>query len=331
MDMCNSDIADLLLKYHSGHISREEFIRLKTLMEQSRDEEIKPVLQQHWELYSDEYLLSSTKKDELFHRLERKIHLPKRFSLLRYWIQIAASIILAVGIGMSVMVYLQYRELQLLGEHNVTIRSNDSPSTVILPDGTKVRLNMNSVLTYKQDFGHKDRTVKLLGEGYFDVTHCEEKRFVVETDYINITVLGTSFNVYAYENKDFLEMSLVRGRVCVNTNQPPYNCLYARPNEKITYDKSTGKLRLEHTLNHVETSWVQPMLTFSHTPLHEVFDCLERKFNVTICSVNTALADDSYTGTFKDESLEDILDILKLHYDFDYTRMHDTIRIEMGK
>ena len=58
--MRNSDIADLLLKYHSGHISREEFIRLKTLMEQSRDEEIKPVLQQHWELYSDEYLLSST-------------------------------------------------------------------------------------------------------------------------------------------------------------------------------------------------------------------------------------------------------------------------------
>ena len=157
----------------------------------------------------------------------------------------------------------------------------------------------------------------------------EAKQFVVQTGFIDITVLGTSFNVYAYEDKDFLEMALVKGSVRVNTVRPPYKSLHARPNEKITYNKHTGQLMLETTSNQAETAWMQEELTFRHTPLRKVFRSLERKFGITIQTSDTLFANDAYTGTFKEATLEDVLGVLKQHYGFGYTRTQDTIHIDM--
>ena len=151
----------------------------------------------------------------------------------------------------------------------------------------------------------------------------------MQTGFIDITVLGTSFNVYAYEDKDFLEMALVEGSVRVNTVQPPYKTLHARPNEKITYNKHTGELTLETTSNRVETAWINNTLHFRHAPLHEVFHTLERKFNVSVSISDTTLFNDTYTGTFKEASVEDILNVLKQHYGFTYIHTGDSIHIDM--
>ena len=70
-------------------------------------------------------------------------------------------------------------------------------------------------------------------------------------------------------------------------------------------------------------------LTFRHTPLHEVFASLERKFQVTVSLSDTTFLNDTYTGTFKESSVEDILSILKQHYGFAYTHTGDSIHIDM--
>ena len=329
MNTHDNHTEDLLRKYHTGQLSKEEFDKLKEEVNHSTDEELKALLQHHWESYEEDYPLPEAKIQAIYHAIEQKIHIPIHVRIRTYWAQIAAGLLLVLSIGMSALFYTQHQELQQLISRNVVIRSGESPSSVTLPDGTKVRLNTRSALTYQQDFGRDDRRVALSGEGYFEVKRNETKQFVVQTDFIDITVLGTSFNVYAYEDKDFLEMALVEGSVCVNTVQPPYKTLHARPNEKITYNKHTGELTLEKTSNRTETAWTKPGLTFRHTPLQEVFRTLERKFHVTVCFSDTAFFDDTYTGTFKEATLKDILDVLQQHYGFAYTRTNDTIHIDM--
>ena len=126
-----------------------------------------------------------------------------------------------------------------MAEQDVIVRSGDSgTSQVTLPDGTLVRLNANSSLTYQQNFGQDNRKVKLSGEGYFEVKKNTEKKFIVNTGYIDVTVLGTKFNLYAYEDKDIIEMALVEGHVNVSTSQPPYQTICVKPNEKVTYNLS---------------------------------------------------------------------------------------------
>ncbi len=329
MNIPNHDIEELLRKYHAGHISKEEFDRLKETVNRLEDEELKFFIGQHWDSYADESLLPEAKKARIYQALERKIRVPMHIRLRTHWAQIAASLLLILCVGLSVLFYSQHQELQQLTSRNVVIRSGESPSSVTLPDGTKVKLNTHSSLTYQQDFGREDRRVSLSGEGYFDVKRDEAKQFTVQTGFIDITVLGTSFNVYAYEDKDFLEMALVEGSVRVNTVQPPYKTLHARPNEKITYNKHTGELTLETTSNRVETAWINNTLHFRHAPLHEVFHTLERKFNVSVSISDTTLFNDTYTGTFKEASVEDILNVLKQHYGFTYIHTGDSIHIDM--
>ena len=159
MNIPNHDIEELLRKYHAGHISKEEFDRLKETVNRLEDEELKFFIGQHWDSYADESLLPEAKKARIYQALERKIRVPMHIRLRTHWAQIAASLLLILSVGLSVLFYSQHQELQQLTSRNVVIRSGESPSSVTLPDGTKVKLNTHSSLTYQQDFGREDRRV----------------------------------------------------------------------------------------------------------------------------------------------------------------------------
>lgn len=320
----NNKVKDLLLKFHSNEISSEEFKELADKVDCITDKELCAMLHEHWDEYEDYDALPLEKMDALYLHLQKKTRTPLIIRIKRHWLQIAASVLLLIASGTTAMFYVQHHEIRKLTEQNVVIRSGESgPSSVLLPDGTKVRLNTRSSLTYQQDFGHKDRKVTLSGEGYFEVKHDEEKQFIVHTGFMNVAVLGTTFNVYAYENKDFLEMSLIEGAVRVTGTYPPYKVIEVKPNEKVTYDKRTGKLKLERTSNRIETAWLQKKMVFRHDKLQDVLSTLERKFGVTFVTDNDKLLQDVYTGVFDDESIDSILRILQLHYGFTY-KMKDT-------
>lgn len=315
----NNKVKELLLKFHSNEISSEEFKELANKVDCITDKELRAMLHEHWDEYKDYDALSPEKMSVLYRQLQKKTRAPLIIRIKRHWLQIAATILLLIASGTTVMFYIQHHEIRKLTEQNVVIRSGESgPSSVLLPDGTKVRLNTRSSLTYQQDFGHKDRTVTLSGEGYFEVKRNEEKQFIVHTGCMNVAVLGTTFNVYAYENKDFLEMSLIEGSVRVTANHPPYKVIEVKPNEKVTYDKRTGKLNLERTSNRIETAWLQKKMVFRHDKLQDVLSVLERKFGVTFVTDNDKLLEDAYTGVFDDESIDNILQVLQLHYGFKY-------------
>lgn len=323
---------DLLKKFQSGNLSLSDFKELVSTVNDSSDQELEDVLFEEWNKFDTYPSLSQEKIDSLYCHLHKKMKISPFYKITRHWGQIAASILLLFASGLTILYYIQHQELQTLAEQDVIVRSGDSgTSQVSLPDGTLVRLNANSSLTYQQNFGQNNRKVKLSGEGYFEVKKNTEKKFIVNTGYIDVTVLGTKFNLYAYEDKDIIEMALVEGHVNVSTSKPPYQTICVKPNEKVTYNKYDNKLNIEKTTTKIETAWLNKELVFREEKLENVFQCLSRKFRVKFSIDSSISVDDVYTGAFDDEKIEDILEVLKIHYGFNYTVKDGKINIRMNK
>lgn len=324
-------IDELLKKFHDGTITLEEYVRLTEAMDGISDTELHGILQEQWEEFEKYPELPEEKIVALYEEgIRPRLKTPMLVRLKRYWMQVAASLLILIMGGLTVKFYMENQEIHQLAERPISIYAGETgSSSVTLPDGTRVRLNARSVLSYKQDFGRSDRRVSLSGEGYFEVKRDESKRFVVSTEVMDVAVLGTTFNVYAYENKDFVEMSLIEGHVQVTAFNHPEQVVDVRPNEKVTYDRNTGKLSLERTSNRLETAWLNNELVFRHDKLKDVFSCLERKFGVIFHVDSEPLLQDVYTGTFGNEKLENILQVLQIHYGFKYTMEDGNILIEM--
>ena len=323
---------DLLKKFQSGNLSLSDFKELVSTVNDSSDQELEDFFFEEWNKFDAYPSLSQEKIDSLYCHLHKKMKISPFYKITRHWGQIAASILLLFASGLTILYYIQHQELQTLAEQDVIVRSGDSgTSQVSLPDGTLVRLNANSSLTYQQNFGQNNRKVKLSGEGYFEVKKNTEKKFIVNTGYIDVTVLGTKFNLYAYEDKDIIEMALVEGHVNVSTSKPPYQTICVKPNEKVTYNKYDNKLNIEKTTTKIETAWLNKELVFREEKLENVFQCLSRKFRVKFSIDSSISVDDVYTGAFDDEKIEDILEVLKIHYGFNYTVKDGKINIRMNK
>lgn len=323
---------DLLKKFQSGNLSLSDFKELVSTVNDSSDQELEDFFFEEWNKFDTYPSLSQEKIDSLYCHLHKKMKISPFYKITRHWGQIAASILLLFASGLTILYYIQHQELQTLAEQDVIVRSGDSgTSQVSLPDGTLVRLNANSSLTYQQNFGQNNRKVKLSGEGYFEVKKNTEKKFIVNTGYIDVTVLGTKFNLYAYEDKDIIEMALVEGHVNVSTSKPPYQTICVKPNEKVTYNKYDNKLNIEKTTTKIETAWLNKELVFREEKLENVFQCLSRKFRVKFSIDSSISVDDVYNGAFDDEKIEDILEVLKIHYGFNYTVKDGKINIRMNK
>jgi transmembrane sensor len=114
--------------------------------------------------------------------------------------------------------------------------------TILLPDGTKVRLNSGSRLIYDSDMLRKDeRTVTLSGEAYFDVAKDKDHCFLIHTDKLVIRVLGTVFNVKAYPHDQTTEATLIGGSIELTVNSKPYQKFLLKPKEKFALTEAPAE------------------------------------------------------------------------------------------
>ncbi len=301
---------NLLHKYAEGKLSAEEIDQLSEMLESTPDSALEDIVAEEWLSFEGEESISEERKRRLF------IY-DTEFRKKAIW---TGSIAAGVGIILASVFFLHSRCLQskldrLSGNEVVVEAGYDGPSSVVLPDGTSVRLNARSSLKYSSDFGIDRRMATLTGEGYFDVAKDPSKEFTIHTFGMDVKVRGTKFNIYSYEDSDITELSLVEGRVEVIAGNSSYSLI---PNEKVVLDRLSGRVNVMKTDNGIETSWLHKDLVFMHEPLYRVVDILQRRFGVVIkCSESIDLAD-RYTGTFRDRRINDILDVLKMHYGFEY-------------
>jgi transmembrane sensor len=191
---------------------------------------------------------------------------------------------------------------------------NGTRTNLLLPDGTKVKLNAGSSISYDSSFNKAIREVSLLGEAYFDVVKNKERPFIIHTSKINIKVLGTEFNVKSYPTDHTTEASLIRGSIEVTFRDKPNKKFILKPNQKIVVDNEQKTEDILETLRKnnpvkihglpanikkltyqyktgtiIETSWVQDKLIFQDELFEDIARQLERWYGVTIIFKNNQL------------------------------------------
>jgi len=193
-------------------------------------------------------------------------------------------------------------------QETVLMASSENISSYTLPDGSKVWLNKNSWLAYNQKFGKRTRQVTLKGEGYFEVNRDEQRPFIVKMQNgLDIKVLGTTFNACNYPSLNKAEVILRSGSVQVSDNgRNEYVIL--KPNQKFTWNEGTAEISSVNAMNCCR--WFEHRLVFDNVKLKDILENLSHKYQTEI-SLNVGnLADKHMSMTIRDESVEDILDIL---------------------
>ena len=184
---------------------------------------------------------------------------------------------------------------------------------LVLPDSSEVWLNAGSTITYPKTFTKENRVVTLDGEAYFSVRKDDAKPFIVETSQLSVKVLGTKFNVKAYANDANITTTLTSGKVEVSTQSRPPQTL--KPNEQLTYDKSTSDIEIS-TVDTVDAT------------AEEIFRTLERRYDTVIDHSTDFSASRRYTVKFlKDENLDEMLNILGDIIGFSYRQSGNKIII----
>jgi len=194
---------------------------------------------------------------------------------------------------------------------------------VELSDGTKVFLNSGSKLRFPQTFANQQqRTVFLDGEGYFEVTKNKEQPFIVQANKLNISVLGTKFNVDAYTDNASISVALVEGSVILQGNAGNLNkdLMELKPNQVATLDPTDQTLSKTDVPDlYKYTAWITGRIVFYGDPIQTVVKKLEKWYNVEIVIADKKLEDYRFTATFIDEPLEQILNILSISSQMTYT------------
>lgn len=194
---------------------------------------------------------------------------------------------------------------------NRVIMGKESKGSFILPDGSKVWLNANSQLVYPEDFVSDTRTVKLQGEGYFEVAKNEKIPFVVETDGMQIRVLGTHFNVKNYGHQRGMETALLTGKVEILFPEMTTSILL-KPDQKIFRDRETGKYKLSDVVASHYAIWIGDKLVCNNEKLSAILHKMKHWYNMEIeCKPGVPL-NQRLSLTIRKESPEEIFKLLTL-------------------
>jgi ferric-dicitrate binding protein FerR (iron transport regulator) len=204
--------------------------------------------------------------------------------------------------------------------HFVTMMTGKGErSQLILPDGTKVWINACSSLVYNTNLS-ADRQLKLSGEAYFEVTKDEHHPFIVSTPLLDIKVLGTKFNLRAFEEENEVRTTLYEGSVSANTPDRLFKQDFIlQPGEQLIYGKNNSLLVVS-AFGKEDKDWKDGIFHFKKQTLRSITYSMERIFNVEITITDPNLSREEFTCEFKDaESLTDMLNILKMTKKLDYS------------
>lgn len=243
-----------------------------------------------------------------------------RSSITRYISYAAAILILAL---LSTVAYNYLKQPEIL---QVTT-SYGERKEVALPDGSTVVLNSMSSIAFPEKMSGKTRSVTLHGEAFFSVAKNPDKTFIVKAGDAEVKVLGTKFNVEAYESESSVTTTLFEGSVSVGISGSKPKIL--KPNEQAIINKETGKLDVKSLDNpETERAWRENILIFENQKLSDILNVLSREYNVIFEVEELALSKLRITARFDSkESIGKVLEVLSQSADFDYVQQSNTYKI----
>jgi len=282
--------------------------------------------------------------EELWYKIKNSAEKPaavenNKVRPLTYWRWVAAAVLVLTAGGL----FFYANRLPPAGQlAKVLIRHIYVPygktTGVVLPDGTKVKLNSGSTFSYPETFSKTTREVNLEGEGFFEVTKNAKKPFLVHTDIFTVKVLGTVFNVKAYRNDRNIETTLLSGRVQVELKNKPEKNIILLPNEKLivannlsgpinTPAANSREAKIEYQVTALpqvkaeeikETAWLGNRIVFTNESFEDIARQIERKYNVQMVFDDQSLKSEQISGVLENESLEQALQLIKMTTPFKF-------------
>lgn len=227
------------------------------------------------------------------------------------WLKIAASLLLLAVTG--AILYLLLKPQQTIHQ------TAEDKTTITLPDGSMVSLNRHTTLSYDADFGKGNRTLELDGEAYFDVKPDSGNPFIVLMENAKVQVIGTSFNIMAYDTVQAVEVVVETGVVSLEPASGPANRVQLVAGEKGTVSKTTEQVSLAVNEDVNFLAWNNRHLVFVDTDLASVIRALEKTYGARI-SINTDVPPSCIVSvTFDKQSLESVMRVLGNTLGLQYT------------
>jgi transmembrane sensor len=222
----------------------------------------------------------------------------------------AASVAFLIAIaGFTIWFTKGRSDNQILVATTSVFTNEGDKSHILLPDSTVVYMNSESSIEYSNGYNINERNVKLKGEAYFDVHTNPEKPFVVHLNNISVSAKGTKFNVLSYAGEDRTEITLEEGLIQIAVRGQ--ETIEVKPGQQFVLYSKTNKTLVRDVSTEAYTSWKENKLRFIDTPFEEVLRKLGRRYNVVFEVRNRDLFELKYTATFIDESIEDVMMMLK--------------------
>ena len=324
MDLNEKDIdGTLLLRYINETSSSEE--RKQVDLWLSEDAANNDVLLQAARIYHAQQTRKRINQRDVTRALN-KIHKrigrrTQRIFLMR--MAVAASLILGVwGVGSLLWQNTKTEDHPQYTPQMISVTANaGTRSQITLPDGTQVWLNAGSTVVYPSHFcaSSNNRNVKnerrviLSGEACFEVVQNTDQPFVVSAadDKMNIRVTGTKFIVQAYENDELAHITLIEGSVAVIV-EGKMDEIPLTHSEKLTYNTLNGSTVKQNIDIAQASAWMEGRLIFKNTPMTEVLRQLKIFYDVEFEVSNTTILGYTFTGTFSNRPLSQILEYMKI-------------------
>jgi len=326
--MDQAQLQDLLQRFQQGSCTPEEQQLVEAWYEKLGEQEV-PQLPA-----AERQVLQAT----LWHRIAKDTVAASPSRSAAWWqgapVRWAAAAVLAIGFGTAGLNYLGPTSHPRIVAQQATVTNTQvEPSTadnlvyantsgqvakIHLQDGSTVELAPGSRLQYPRQFGGPTRHVYLTGEALFDIHHDTAHPFLVVTDKLVTTVLGTRFTVQAYADQPQALVKVRRGKVRVTPRlpgakgdealPPTLASVVIRPNQQAVYSPTQQALKKE--LVEQPAVLVAQPFAFDDRPVSEVLTALERAYGVDIIYDEAVLDNCTVSLVLKDASLFDKLAVI---------------------
>ncbi len=324
-----TEIDSIIQKYLSGETSEEENRQLLQWIQESPENKKRLFAEKDiWDTYSFHTNQKEYETDQELKILQSQLgpRISQHAITLKKALQMAAILLIAFGLGWSSR-FISFSSKQQTAQANMQeiFVPKGQVNQVFLADGTRIWINSESRLIAPSTFASKERVVKLSGEAFFEVAKDYKRPFRVEVNGQQIEVLGTSFNVRAYENSGEIETTLETGQIKLSAAGQTTLLL---PGEQSLFDKTSKQLKINRVDPRTISAWKNGRYEFQNENLPEVFKVVERWYDVEIDANDDSFRDMHFSGVIKrNKDVGHFLDLLNHTIPIQYKIDGDKIKI----
>lgn len=292
--MTEKEVKILMTKYLNGTISTKE----EKLLEKFDASLI--LKNEHSVFKTDNH------KKRLGKKLFKKIRQKQDGRSVTPWFKIAASIAIIINLG-----FLTYYGIISQEKEPITITQITETTEwgkrmdFTLSDGTRIKLNSGSTISFPEKFIGNTREVTLIGEAFFNVAKNPDKPFIIKSGDLFTTVLGTSFNINAYPKSDDISVTVATGKVHIGAKK---SMVYLHPNEQGVFHKKSDSISKNDVDTNSLINWQKGLLKFNDITVKEALGILEKWYGVNFVIHDDQPFDCHITASFDNETLSNVLE-----------------------